>query len=147
MFQTAGSIGIRNMNRSAEFLFITVAILSFPLAIGCGKSDVGKVSGTISRKDGTPVVGARVIGRSDETGKSANGQTNAEGHYEFGILSVGDGIAPGSYNVMVVEDRGDEINPRPATIASKYSKLATSGLKFSVQAGEKKIFDITLDPK
>ena len=70
-----------------------------------------------------------------------------KGHYGLGIVAVGDGIAPGNYNVIVVEDRGDEINPRPATIASKYSKPATSGLKFSVQAGEKKTFDMTLDPK
>jgi len=148
MFVGRGSIRTGNMKlRLAEFLFIAIFVPSVLLTNGCGKATVAKVTGTVSRKDGTPVVGARVIGRSDETGKSGNGQTNAEGRYEIGTLEVGDGIAPGNYNVIVLEDRGDEINPRPATIAAKYSKPAMSGLKFSVQAGEKKTFDMTLDPK
>ena len=133
--------------RSVEIVVITISVLSFSLTTGCGKADVGKVTGTVNRIDGTPVIGARVIGRSGETGKSANGQTDAKGSYELGTGEVGDGVAPGNYYVIVLEDRGDEINPRPATIAPKYSKPATSGLKFSVQAGEKKAFDMTLDPK
>jgi hypothetical protein len=108
---------------------------------------LAKVAGTVLRQDGTPLVGARVIARSEETGKSANGQTDADGHFELGKEIAGEGIAPGNYYVIVLEERGDEINPRPATIAAKYSKPATSGLKFGVQAGEKKTFDMKLDPK
>ena len=133
--------------RLPEFLFIAISVTSLLPTIGCGKATVAKVAGTVSRKDGTPEIGARVIARSDETGKSSNGQSNSEGRYEIGTLEVGDGVAPGNYNVIVLEDRGDEINPRPATIAAEYSKPATSGLKFSVQAGEKKTFDMKLDPK
>jgi Carboxypeptidase regulatory-like domain len=133
--------------RSAAYRFIAILVPLLLLTIGCGKTTVAKVSGTVSRKDGSHLVGARVIARSDETGKSANGLTNAQGEYELGTLEVGDGVAPGDYYVIVLEERGDEINPRPATIAAKYSKAATSGFKFSVQAGEKKTFDMTLDAK
>jgi hypothetical protein len=103
--------------------------------------------GTVLRRDGTPVVGARIIARCEENGKTANGQTAADGHYELGAANMGDCIAAGNYYVIVVEDVDDERNSHPPTIAAKYSKSATSGLKFSVGAGEKTVFDIKLDPK
>ncbi len=77
----------------------------------------------------------------------ANGQTDASGHYELGTEKVGDGVPPGDYYVIVLEDLGDERVRRPATIVTKYAKPSTSGLKMSVTAGEKKAFDMSLDPK
>ena len=88
-----------------------------------------------------------MIARSEDTGKTANGQTDANGHYKLGTEKAGDGTPPGDYYVIVLEDLGDENNKRLPTIAVKYAKPSTSGLKFSVRAGEKTVFDMTLDPK
>jgi hypothetical protein len=115
--------------------------------LGCGRSNVATVNGTVLRKDKTPVSGARVIARSEETGKSANGQTDANGLYKLGTEKMGDGIPPGDYYVIVLEDLGDEHTRRPSTVAAKYAKPSTSGLKLSVRAGEKTVFDMSLDPK
>lgn len=121
--------------------------LALAAAAGCSKSNVVSVSGKALRKDGTPVRGAQVIARSDESGKTVNGQTDANGHYDLGTEKAGDGVPPGNYYVVVIEDLGDEHARRPATIANKYSKPSTSGLKFTVQAAEKTVFDMSLDPK
>ncbi len=120
-------------------------VLSF--VIGCGSSDRGYVVGTIVHRDGTPLVGARVIARSATSGKSANGQTDGEGKFELGTNQTGDGVAPGDYYVVVLEDRGIENNRLPPTISDKYGGGSTSGLKFSVNAGEKAKLDWKLDPK
>jgi hypothetical protein len=134
--------------RRFSLSLVSFTAIWLPLTIlGCGKAGIARVTGTVLHRDGTPVVGARIIARCEENGKTANGQTGIDGHYELGTASVGDGIAAGDYYVIVVEDLGDEHNSRPPTIAAKYSKSATSGLKFSVGAGEKSVFDIKLDPK
>ena len=115
--------------------------------VGCSKSNVASVGGKVLRKDETPVSGVRVIARSDETGKTVNGQTDASGRYELGTEKAGDGVPPGDYYVIVVEDLGEERARRAPTIATKYAKPSTSGLKFTVRAGEKTVFDMSLDPK
>jgi hypothetical protein len=132
----------------ANRLFFVFSTIWLPIAFtGCGKAGVASVSGTVVHQDGTPVVGARIIARSSESGKSANGETDANGHYELSRVVSDDGVLPGEYYVIVMEDRGDENQRRPATIAAKYTKPATSGLKFSVQPGEKTTFDMKLDPR
>jgi hypothetical protein len=119
----------------------------FLLAVftGCGGADKAAVSGTLLHQDGTPVIGARVLARSNETGKSAYGQTNASGYYELGGSEPGDGIPPGEYYVTIVEDLGDEDNRRPPTISNKYRNPATSGLSLTVMAGEHVVLDAKLD--
>lgn len=101
--------------------------------------------GTLLHKDGTPLVGARVMARSNETGKSAYGQTNAKGYFELGGSEQGDGIPPGDYYVTIVEDFGDADNPRKPTISNKYRNPATSGLNLSLKAGENTVLDAKLD--
>jgi len=111
---------------------------------GCS-GNVARVSGTVLRKDGSPVSGARVIARSEGTGKTANAETDSSGHYALGIEKMGDGVPPGDYYVIVLEDLGEEHTQRPPTIAAKYAKPSMSGLRFSVKAGEKSTFDMSLE--
>ena len=130
--------------------FLHIGLLTASLmstTFGCSRSNVAHVSGTVLRKDGTPVSGAHVIARSDETGKTANGQTDSSGHYELDIQNAGDVASPGDYYVIVIEELGDENTRRSATIAGKYAKSSTSGLKFTARAGENTAFDMSLDPK
>ena len=121
-------------------------LLSLMFSTGCGNPERATVSGTLLRKDGTPLAGARVIARSNETGKAGYGQTDGHGRFELGVAEESDGIPPGDYYVVIVEDRGDEHNRRPPTIAAKYRNPSTSGLALTVKAGENAELNATLEP-
>lgn len=117
------------------------------VAVGCGKSsDRLDVDGRVTRKDGSPLVGATVMFRSSESGKYATGVTDKDGRYELGTSRPGEGIPPGDYRVTVMENRGDEDHPSPPTVAQKYSLPGRSGLTFAVEPGGERTFDIVLDP-
>ena len=115
------------------------------LAAGCQSSDRVKVNGRVVRHDGTPLIQATVIARSDETGKWAKGTTDADGYYELGMASAGDGIPPGVYRVTIMEADGDASRSRP-TVPAKYVNPASSKLELTVAKGKKVTFDIKLDP-
>lgn len=125
---------------------VTLAAIVVVTVAGCGGSEHAAVSGTLSRRGGAPLVGARVVATAKETSKSAYGISDDAGHFELAAGENGDGIAPGNYDVIVVENRGDPDNRRPPAIAAKYGDARTSGLQLSVQAGESKQLNITLDP-
>jgi len=125
----------------------TVAAASvISLVDGCGTSDRATVSGTLVRKDGTPLQRARVIATSSKTGKSAYGQTNENGKFELGVSEAGDGVPPGEYAVVILESRGETEFRPPATIARRYQDRSKSGISLSVEAGDSKQLDLTLDP-
>lgn len=109
---------------------------------GCGGSDRASVSGGFVLSDGAPLVGARVIARSSETGKTAYETTDAKGNFEFS-----DGLLPGNYAVSILEDSGDPDNRRRPSIAAKYRNPSTSGISISVQAGDKESINLTLAPR
>jgi hypothetical protein len=113
---------------------------------GCGGSQHGDVTGTLQRRGGAPLIGARVVATSKETGKSVYGTTDQAGNFELGAGENGDGIPPGNYDVIIVENRGDPDNRRPPAIAAKYGDARLSGLQVSVEAGQTKQLNITLDP-
>jgi len=114
------------------------------VVLGCG-SDRAEVSGRVTRADGSPLVGARVIARSDATGKSANGVTNGDGRYVLSTVEPGDGVPAGDYKASVIEFRGTGDNMRPASIPTKYGNPDESGLTFAVAGGEEKVFDVVVD--
>jgi hypothetical protein len=111
---------------------------------GCGGSSTGTVHGTVLHSDGSPLVGARVIARS-AAGETAYGTTDANGRFELGAAS-GDGVPPGDYDVIVLEDRGDPDSRQSLTVAAKYRDPEKSGLAVSVQPGESQPLNLTLDP-
>jgi hypothetical protein len=112
---------------------------------GCGGSNTGTVRGTVLHADGSPLAGARVVARSAETGETAYGTTDADGSFELGGAS-GDGVPPGDYDVIVLEDRGDPDSRQALTVAAKYRDPEKSGLAVSVQSGELQQLNFTLDP-
>ncbi len=121
------------------------AALLLCLCSGCGSSDRAHVSGTVVRHDGSPLVGAKLIATSKESGQSATASTDASGRFDFGTSEPGDGIPPGNYNVVVVEDLGDMDNRRAPTIAAKYRDPVKSEVSFSASAGEAKELNLTLE--
>ncbi len=122
----------------------TVACLAAAV-VGCSRSDRAKVSGTLIRQDGSPLVGARVIASSPDLGKTAQGQSDNDGKFKLGVSEEADGVPPGSYAIAILESRGDSETRPPATIAKKYQSPSTSGLNLTVEAGESKQLELTLD--
>jgi hypothetical protein len=127
------------------FAFRTVAVSCLLLAVGCSSSDIATVSGQVLRHDGTPIAGAQLTARSAESGTWASGMTDSEGRYSLSRAANEPGVTPGSYDVIIVEDRGDVDGPRVRTIPKKYGDAATSGLTFAAEAGQTIVFDIKLD--
>ena len=127
--------------RSTKRIVVALLLAVVVSAGGCGRSDRGKVTGTVAHKDGSPLAGARVVARSTETGATAYGTTNQKGYVEFG----GE-IAPGNYDVSILEDRGDPDSRRAPTIAAKYQDATKSEIKITVKAGEATQLDLKLDP-
>ena len=114
---------------------------------GCGGADSpAYVSGTVLHRDGTPLVNAKLLARSEETGKTGTGITDDKGHYEMVTVKLGDGISAGNYHIAINEDSGDPDHRNPATISAKYRNPATSGLQINVKAGDSTVFDAKLDP-
>ncbi len=112
--------------------------------VGCGGSGRTEVNGRVMRKDGSPLVGARVTFRSPSTGKSAMGYSDKVGHYELGTATPGEGILPGDYEVSVIEDRGPDTKLGPRTIHAGYESAQTSKLKFTVEPGGQNTYDMEL---
>ncbi len=127
-------------------LIAVVGSLILAAVVGCGGEPRGEVTGRITLQDGTPVAGALVIARSDETGKSANGQTDADGRFTLGVSKPGDGIPPGDYAVVVLEQRMSMDGGGKRTIDAKYGDYEKSGLTLSVADGETTVFDAKVDP-
>lgn len=123
---------------------VTFGTLLF--ALGCGGGDRAEVSGKVTRANGSPLVGARVIARSDATGKSANGITDNDGRYVLSMVDPGDGVPAGDYKASIIEYRGRGDNMRPASISVKYGNPDESGLTFAISGGEEKVFDVVVDP-
>jgi hypothetical protein len=47
--------------------------------------------------------------------------------------------------VIIVEDRGRTDNMRRPSISAKYADPVQSGLTFTVEPGDEKVFDVTVD--
>lgn len=124
-----------------------LTIVSFALSIsGCGNGGMADVGGTVTRKDGSPVVKARVTARSGVTGAWASAITDQEGRFELITNDEGTRVPAGDYQVTVIEDKGDWDHPNKASISAKYGQPNTSGITFSVEAGDRKDLNLELDP-
>lgn len=124
----------------------TVLSATAMLAIaGCGRSDGVQVEGKLVRKDGTPLSSARVVLRSRQGGKTIYGRTDDAGQFQVKAPTGETATAPVEYEIMIVEDSGDPDRPRPATIAAKYLDGSKSGLKVTVQPGQRTEFNAQLD--
>jgi hypothetical protein len=121
-----------------------LAIGLYAVVPGCGGSGgLKQLTGRVTLADGSPLVGARLIFRSNESG-NFSATTDENGDYAVGSTSGAKGIAPGTYVVTVVEFR-DPDHPKPTKFNTKYTQVKTSGVQVTVPAEGSK-FDIMLDP-
>ena len=144
--------GRSNFNRfswSRRNVIGLLPLVAFGVALAGCNSKQASVNGRITKKDGSPVARARIVVRSTDTAnlKSAYGITDTDGHFQLQAPESRDGMDPGVYSVIVIEDRGglDGINPR--TIAEKYERHDRSGLSLEVEQGKQQVFDFVLDPR
>jgi hypothetical protein len=129
------------------FLPWIAAVCCLSLVVGCSPSDLASVSGKVVNHDGAPVVGAQLTARSAESGTWGSAVTDQEGRYSLSSAAEERGLPPGAYEMIIIEDRGDVDVPATKTIPRKYSDAATSGLSFSIKAGDEIVYDVTLDAK
>jgi len=149
---------------AAKVTMFFVLLLTLMILPGCGGTDfgeIGKIKGTITLNGEKVAVGTKVIFMKMDTGYAGFGFTDPEGNYSIEWHREGkvfDGLPIGTYNVLVespgavnVEDlSADEMlggggNQMPAAPAfdKKYTQTATSGIEFTIAAGEN-ICDIPL---
>ena len=123
-----------------------LAVVLLVAAPGCRRSGLVQVRGRVTYADGSPLPLGRVL--IDAGGKSTGawGRIKSDGRFTIGTLKETDGIAPGTYRVMIVDASTPPGSGGPAKIfvASKFSDFSTSGLEFRVP--EQTTWNITVEP-
>ena len=132
-----------SMNHALRALGL--ALLLVAIAGGCGRRDMGRVSGTLTFK-GQPVPKAAV--KFLPQGRPAGaGETDETGRFVLNTLQKGDGAFKGTCIVTVMpvpEFLPGSIEPKPRPdISSKYRVHETTPFKADVVAGKDNVF--TLD--
>lgn len=130
--------------RGAHRRHLALGLLAVAVASGCGRGDVGAVSGRVLGPGGGPLAKARVTATSTGGGKTVYGTTDADGNFSLSTGNPTEGVPPGDYRVGVVEDLGDPELHRKPSIDRKYGNAATSGITVSVAAGDEKTLNIEL---
>lgn len=139
--------------------FVFGSALGVVLA-GCGgsgsKLDSIPVKGKVTL-DGQPVKNARVrfIPDSADKGRSAIGDTDANGAFKLSTVRAADGIIPGAYKVDVssletvtTESKDKGQLEAASEIPAKYRDVKTSGIAFTINKGDSgKSLEIKLSKK
>jgi len=131
------------------------ALCLFPLALLAGCTSRGptlptavEAKGKILLPDGRPLPGGRVtLNPQAATEVEAFGDVNPDGTFALTTYKPGDGACVGEYRVVIMAMegplRGDPPIAPPPIIPDKYSSLALSDLKATVQEGDN-VCDFTL---
>ena len=158
-------------------VFSLFALVLFSATLGCGEGSTGDspvpVSGKITYK-GKPVDGAQVtfLAVAASGGRSASGQTTADGTFTLTTNKTGDGAVPGEYVVTVAKTESSgkttEIDaaageygadyeammnaategtaaPQDSRLPAKYADAGNSGIKRTVVKDSTNEFDIDLE--
>lgn len=151
-----------------SFVINVIALLALTL-VGCGKGvEMAPVRGVVN-VDGQPVVGAGVTFIPVDGGRPAWATTDEAGRFELSSKDPGDGARVGEYVVTVaeapfpvssepeLEDPGlasvfggrqqNRKNTKKTMIDLKYASRSTSDLRFTVQADEENVAELSLTTK
>ncbi len=126
---------------------LTISIIGLLALVGCAKSDIASVEGTITM-DGEPVEGASIIFRPPG-GRPAGARTDAEGHYQLNYSGGRKGALPGLNRVQIStqadpyeDEAGNPVAASKETIPMEYN--TESKLEFTVVQGENNIANFDL---
>lgn len=145
MIQTAPSGRTRGGNRAAASLLVAACALA---CWGCGKSDLGSVSGTVTL-DGAPLEGAEINFMPVGGGGVSFAETDSEGRYTLTYADGSKGAVIGQHTVSINKEKpeipagtGDKVD-RPedygpsGLLPPKYNDKTE--LRAEVKAGDNKI--------
>lgn len=115
---------------------VAVAMIA-AAAVGCGRSDLHRVSGRVHFPDGTPLPTGRVV--VDYAGQhpgGAWGGIKSDGSFTIGTMSENDGMKAGRFRVAIVEayaaDPQQGLLLDQPLVDRRFNDPATSGLSFEV---------------
>ncbi|MFM7291987.1 MAG: hypothetical protein ACKO6B_12270 [Planctomycetia bacterium] len=136
-------------------VMIVLALLVTTAAGGCGRSDMGRVSGVVTYK-GAPVADA-IVSFTPKNRPMAAGRTDAAGRFTLNTYSKGDGAVKGVNRVRIEPwSPGPEGFPEPGQmpapikeperpdIPKKFRQEDTSGLTVEVIGGKRNEFSFEL---
>lgn len=138
-----------------RYVVAGIAIMVIAAAVGCGRADMGRVSGVVTYQ-GKPVADA-VVSFRPKNRPMAFGRTDAAGRFTLNTFSKGDGAVKGANRVRIepwspgpdsVPEPGQD--PRPwkdpirDDIPKKFRQEETSGLEVEVIAGKRNEFSFEL---
>jgi hypothetical protein len=124
------------------------------LVCGCGSSDVGTVSGTVTI-GGQPLGEGTVVFENAPAGISVNTEIGPDGGYTVKTYEF-DGLPPGTYQVAIrpasigtgeaplVSDPSQGGDVTESVIPEKYQSIKTSELSVTVVGGKNPSFDFDL---
>ena len=115
----------------------------------CGSCSDGRIKrykaeGTVKYEDGTALVGATVVFRSDEHSTVSRGSTDETGLFRLSTFEMNDGAPAGEQAVSIRPfTRSDGGSPQP--IHARYLREETSGLRLTIEPRRNR-FDIVVEP-
>ena len=134
------------MKRYVRASFVLVGALLVGLPACTRGPRTFPVKGTVMY-NGKPVPKGTVLFTPMNGGSTATGEINEDGTYRLTTYKPGDGACVGEYRVVIMAMegplRGDPPIAPPPIIPDKYSSLALSDLKATVQEGDN-VCDFTL---
>jgi hypothetical protein len=144
-------------NMLTRFTVFAATATLFILTTGCGGTDfgpIGQIKGKVTFNGEKLAKGTKVIFMKMDTGYAGFGFTDEEGNYSIEWHREGkvfDGLPVGTYKVLVeppgmvdvealsademLDGGGDVAVPEPV-FDKKYTQTSTSGIEFTINAGE-----------
>ena len=122
------------------------SLLALVLLVGCGNSNLGQVSGTVTL-DGEPLADATLIFTPRTGGRPAAGRTDSQGRYELIFDRNSAGAQLGEHVVEIttadeIANDDDTVETIPEKVPAKYN--FNTELTATIEAGSN-VFDFPLE--
>jgi hypothetical protein len=139
------------MNTAAFRRLFPLAVATVLLAIsavGCGRSGMHPVKGSVRYPDGSPVTTGKVLIDSGSAGVGSWGSILPDGTFRMGTHAPTDGVPAGEHRVSIVSAciypaPGSSAEPTPL-VHERYNDSKSSGLVFRVP--DVTTWEIVVDP-
>ena len=117
-------------------------------AVGCGRSGMHPVKGSVRYPDGSPVTTGKVLIDSSSAGVGSWGSILPDGTFRMGTHSPTDGVPAGEHRVSIVSaciypPPGSTAEPTPL-VHERFNDSQSSGLVFRVP--DVTTWEIVVDP-
>lgn len=147
--------GTYEKQRHGRGFYAGVLLIIVPLAGCSGSSKTQTVTGTVKLENGKPLAGGRILFQPmGESTQPARGTIAADGTFQLGTFSTGDGAVPGVHKVAIYPAVPEQAVNDPAAVARymaavdiRYQNIQTTPLEYTVKSdGSVNHFDIVVKP-